>query len=71
MSNSFLYGNFDVIAADVPASNRGFHAEASPYRSSTPGFSTSRCRNPFFSSSHLQKVDFPEAGIPEIRKCMS
>jgi hypothetical protein len=27
--------------------------------------------NPFFSSSHLQKVDFPEAGMPEIRKCMS
>src|SRR5690349_5607034 len=30
----------------------------------------SRCRKPFFSSSHLQKLDFPEAGTPEIRKCI-
>jgi hypothetical protein len=57
-------------AADVLASNKVSHAVASPCRSSTPGFSTSRCRKLFFSSSHLQKVDFPEAGMPEIRKCM-
>ena len=56
-------------AADAPLSNRASQAVASLYRSSTPGFSTSRCTNPLFSSSHLEKVDFPEAGMPEIRKC--
>ena len=58
-------------AAVAPTPNRASHAVASPCRSRTPSSSTLRWRNPFFSSSHLQKVDFPEAGMPEMRRCMS
>ena len=61
-TGAVLEDYFKNFASDALGSNRVAHAVVSPYRSSTPGFSTSRCRNPFFFFEPPAKGGFPRSG---------